>query len=249
MRIHRAARGKLGAALAIASVIATGAGGFVAVVSLGSSAFAQSQMQPPALNYGDRTLEIAPATVPEPSAAPQPTPDDSPPPNTIQDALPYTGDPTYAAPPPATSYSRPLPYLGISVLYTKTSRGGQPVTGLQVMNVDPSSPAERAGLVGHKAMTTFGATGTTTAELLGPLANGLPSLLAKSGQLGQDGDLIVAIDDHRIESGDDLPDRLSQLNPGDIIYLTVLRQQRDASSYQTVKLPVTLASPRRTANR
>ena len=233
MRINRAVGRTLAVTLAIVSLIAAWGAG---------SALAQSQLAPPIPNYGDRTLEIAPAPVPAPApsvAAPTPpSPDNAPPPNTIQDALPYTGDPTYLAP-PATSYLRPLPYLGVSVIYTKTTRGGQPISGLQVMNVDPSSPAERAGLVAHSAMTTVGATGTTTAELLGPLANAIPPLLAKSGQLGQDGDLIVAIDDHRVASGDDLPDRLSQLNPGDIIYLTVLRQQR-GGSYKAVKLPVTL---------
>ena len=113
------------------------------------------------------------------------------------------------------------------------------------MEVDGDSPASRAGLKARTPMTTVGASGATAGELLGPLDAALRPLLAKSGQLGQDGDLIVSIDDHRVTSDSDLPDHLAQLHPGDIIYLTVLRQQR-GGSYKAVKIPVTLGSPKRT---
>jgi len=141
---------------------------------------------------------------------------------------------------PAPENNGPRPYLGITVLYAVTTRDGQKVSGLEVMDVDENSPAARAGLRGRTPMTTTGATGATVGELLGPLDGALRPLLAKSGQLGQDGDLIVAIDDHRVTSDSDLPDHLARLHPGDIIYLTVLRQQR-GGSYKAVKLPITLS--------
>jgi S1-C subfamily serine protease len=135
--------------------------------------------------------------------------------------------------------------LGVSVLYTASMRGGQQVSALEVTGVDPDSPAARAGLRPGKPATTIGASTATAGELLGPVDAALRPLLAKSGQLGEDGDLIVAIDDHRVTSDSDLPDRLARLGPGDIIYLTVLRQRRDGS-YRTVKLPVTLGFPKGT---
>ena len=144
---------------------------------------------------------------------------------------------------PAPENTGPRPYLGISVLYTVSMRDGQKVSGLEVMDVDADSPASRAGLKARTPMTTIGASGATAGELLGPLDAALKPLLAKSGQLGEDGDLIVAIDDHRVTSDSDLPDHLGRLHPGDIIYLTVLRQQR-GGTYKAVKLPVTLGFPK-----
>lgn len=140
---------------------------------------------------------------------------------------------------PASENNGPRPYLGITVLYAVSVRDGQKVGGLEVMDIDENSPASRAGLKARTPMTTIGASGATAGELLGPLDAALRPLLAKSGQLGEDGDLIVAIDDHRVTSDSDLPDHLARLHPGDIIYLTVLRQQR-GGKYKAVKLPVTL---------
>jgi hypothetical protein len=192
---------------------------------------------------GDQTLVIPPTTPSsqQPSAeAPGPPAQNAPEPDIGSDNAPLPADL------PAPENNGPRPYLGISVLYAVTTRDGQQVSGLEVMDVDADSPASRAGLKSRTPMTTIGASGATAGELLGPLDAALRPLLVKSGQLGQDGDLIVAIDDHRVTSDSDLPDRLSRLHPGDIIYLTVLRQQR-GGTYKAVKLPVTLGDPK-TAN-
>jgi S1-C subfamily serine protease len=185
---------------------------------------------------GDQTLVIppsAPAPVQPSSEAPRAPEQNSPSPDLGSDNAPLPADL------PAPRNDGPRPYLGISVLYTISSRNGQKVSGLEVMDVDADSPASRAGLKPRTPMSTIGASGATVGELLGPLDAAMRPLLAKSGQLGEDGDLIVAIDDHRVTSDSDLPDHLSRLRPGDILYLTVLRQQR-GGSYKAVKLPVTL---------
>ena len=174
----------------------------------------------------------APSAQPE-AKAPETPEQSAPEPDLGSDNAPLPADL------PASENNGPRPYLGITVLYTVSTRNGQQVSGLEVMDVDTNSPASRAGLRGPTPMTTIGASGATAGELLGPLDAALRPLLAKSGQLGEDGDLIVAIDDHRVTSDSDLPDRLARLHPGDIIYLTVLRQQR-GGSYKAVKLPVTL---------
>jgi hypothetical protein len=188
---------------------------------------------------GDRTLVIpaAPTSPPQAQSAPA-SPASGPAPDLGSDNAPLPGDLA-----PAPQDDQPLPYIGMSVVYTTSIRDGQQVTGLEVTEVDPNSPAERAGLKTPTPRSTLGATGETTGELLGPLDAALKPLLVKSGQLGEDGDLIVAIDDHRVTGDADLPDRLARLHPGDIIYLTVLRQQR-GGVYKTVKLPVTLGMPR-----
>jgi hypothetical protein len=191
---------------------------------------------------GDQTLVIPPTapSPPQPSAeAPRAPEQSAPEPDLGSDNAPLPADL------PAPEDNGPRPYLGVSVLYTVATRDGQQVSGLEVMDVDADSPASRAGLKSRTPMTTIGASGATAGELLGPLDAAVRPLLAKSGQLGEDGDLIVAIDDHRVTSDSDLPDHLSRLHPGDIIYLTVLRQQR-GGSYKAVKLPVTLGDPKRT---
>jgi hypothetical protein len=192
---------------------------------------------------GDHTLVIPPTAPPpaQPSAeAPRAPAQNAPEPDFGSDNAPLPADL------PAPENSGPRPYLGISVLYTVSMRAGQKVSGLEVMDVDADSPASRAGLKSRTPMSTIGASGATVGELLGPLDAAMRPLLAKSGQLGEDGDLIVAIDDHRVTSDSDLPDHLSRLHPGDIVYLTVLRQQR-GGSYKAVKLPITLGAPKSTS--
>jgi hypothetical protein len=202
---------------------------------------AQTQSAPKSIPAGgDQTLVLPPAapSVAQPSAAAPHAPEQtSPEPDLGSDNAPLPADL------PAPENTGPRPYLGISVLYTVSMRDGQQVNGLEVMDVDADSPASRAGLKARTPMTTIGASGATAGELLGPLDAALKPLLAKSGQLGEDGDLIVAIDDHRVTSDSDLPDHLGRLHPGDIIYLTVLRQQR-GGRYKAVKLPVTLGFPK-----
>ena len=204
-------------------------------------AAAQTQGAPKSIPAGgDQTLVIPPTAPPpaQPSAAAPRAPEQTAPePDIGSDNAPLPADL------PAPENNGPRPYLGISVLYTVSMRDGQQVSGLEVMDVDADSPASRAGLKARTPMTTIGASGATAGELLGPLDAALKPLLAKSGQLGEDGDLIVAIDDHRVTSDSDLPDHLSRLHSGDIIYLTVLRQQR-GGSYKAVKLPVTLGFPK-----
>jgi hypothetical protein len=194
---------------------------------------------------GDQTLVIPPTTPPptQPNAETPRTPEQNAPEQSAPEPDLGSDNAPLPADLPAPENHGPRPYLGISVLYTVSTRDGQKVSGLEVMDVDADSPALRAGLKSRTPMSTIGASGATVGELLGPLDAAMRPLLAKSGQLGEDGDLIVAIDDHRVTADSDLPDHLSRLHPGDIIYLTVLRQQR-GGSYKAVKLPVTLGFPK-----
>jgi S1-C subfamily serine protease len=68
-------------------------------------------------------------------------------------------------------------------------------------------------------------------------------LLKKAGKLGADGDLIVAIDDNRVEDADALETALQALKPDDTLYLTIVRQHQDGQ-HETLKLPVKVDAPR-----
>jgi S1-C subfamily serine protease len=138
---------------------------------------------------------------------------------------------------------QPLPYLGLSVQHIEShSTPGRDIEGLEIINVDPDSPAARAGLKGRGGMTKLGASGATAGALMAPLDIALMPLLKKTGQLGRTGDLIVAIDDRRVIGDADLETALGESKPGDTIYLTVVRLATDGAR-QTLKIPVKLGDP------
>jgi S1-C subfamily serine protease len=143
----------------------------------------------------------------------------------------------------STTSQPPLPYIGVSVQRIEShATAGRDVVGLEIVSVDPGSPAESAGLKGRGSMTELGASGATAGALLAPLDIALMPLLKKTGQLGHTGDLIVAIDDRRVTGEVDLETALASSKPGDTIYLTVVRPGTNGS-HMTIKTPVKLGSP------
>jgi PDZ domain-containing protein len=137
---------------------------------------------------------------------------------------------------------RKLPYLGISVQYTLKCYLGQEEHGLEIVNVDPNSPAWKSGLQASKPPGAAGVAAATAGALLGPLNLLVLPLMARAGQLGKDGDLIVAVDDHRVRSQLDLEDELAKLKPGDTMYLTVIRPL-PGGAHKTMKIAVKVGEP------
>jgi PDZ domain len=134
---------------------------------------------------------------------------------------------------------RHRPLLGITAKYTTMCYKGQEEYGLEVLTIDPNSPAEKAGLRGPTEGTSTGAAAATIAGLVPIFGKLGQHFLEKDGDLGQGGDLIVAIDDRRVRSQDDLDYAMSQLKPGDTMYLTVIRPLH-GGDHQTEKIAVTL---------
>ena len=115
------------------------------------------------------------------------------------------------------------PYLGITVAYVSKCYNGGEEHGLEVLTIDPNSPAARAGLQARSGMTAIGAAVSTLSGIL-PGGSILTSkALATSGAMGQGGDMIVAVDGNRVRDQSDLESAMSQLKPGDTMYLTVIR--------------------------
>ncbi len=110
-----------------------------------------------------------------------------------------------------------------------------------MVSVDPGSPAQRAGLTAPEGMTTVGATSVTAGYLLGPVGLLVSPLLRKTGQLGVTGDMIVAIDDHRVSLASAMNRVLARRSPGETIWLTLMRITKDGQA-KNEKIPVVLGS-------
>ncbi len=115
------------------------------------------------------------------------------------------------------------PYLGVDLEYTTQCYLGMEEHGFEVVSVYPNSPAARAGLVGRTGSTPSGDLGALGSVLLGPVALITFPLLRASGALGTPGDLIVAVDDVRVRTKEEILHALGHLKPGDTTYITVIR--------------------------
>jgi hypothetical protein len=140
------------------------------------------------------------------------------------------------------SLRRPLPYVGVEVQWaTECFKGGEEY-GLKVTKVDPNSPAAAAGLQAGHDVTAAGAAAATLAGIIPMVSPIVGHFAEKSGSFGNDGDLIVAVDDERIRNQSDFQSKLAQLKPGSTMYLTVIRPTGDGN-HKTLKLAVRVGQP------
>ncbi len=131
------------------------------------------------------------------------------------------------------------PYLGASLEYSTQCYLGMEEHGFEVMSVYPGSPADKAGLQGKKPAKAIGLVGGLASSALGPLALVALPLLKRSGALGSDGDLIVAVDDKRVRNEKELTDALGHLRPGDTTYVTVIRPL-PGGAHRTMRIALNL---------
>jgi hypothetical protein len=128
------------------------------------------------------------------------------------------------------------PYLGLELEYTTQCYRGMEEHGFEVVSVYPDSPAARAGLVGRTGSTPAGDLGALGSVLLGPVALVTFPLLRASGALGTGGDLIVAVDDVRVRTKDEILHALGHLKPGDTTYITVIRPLDSRGNHRTMRI-------------
>lgn len=110
--------------------------------------------------------------------------------------------------------------------------GGADVTGLLVVGVLPGSPAANAGLRGYRTTTHSVLEGAViAASLFFPPAIFAVTLVDASG-VGESYDMVIGVDSLRVTNFVDFSDRLRDVQPGEIVYLNVLRDG------QRVQIPV-----------
>jgi len=192
---------------------------------------------PPPASHGsdDTTLEVAPRIIPIEPTEPPPTE------NNPGDNGASSGQSSEDIANLPAVRTHKLPYLGITVRPALVRFQKQDVHGLEIVSIDAGSPAEHAGLRTPTDMTTIGATSETAGFMLGPLGNLISPLLAHTGQLGEGGDMLVAVDEQRVSNPDELYQALERLQPGDTVWLTVMRITRNGAP-KTERIPVVLAA-------
>ena len=117
---------------------------------------------------------------------------------------------------------------------TGALKSGASVKGLLITRIMHGSPAARAGLSAINNASRKAVTGiVVAAALIFPPAIMAIPLVAT---LGQNGDLIIAIDSCRVKNAVDFEEQMTDAQPGEIVYLTVVR---DGNRVQVaVQLPV-----------
>jgi hypothetical protein len=132
--------------------------------------------------------------------------------------------------------------LGIEVQQAdaKLSAGGK-ADGLLIVDVTADSPAAKAGLHPYRRTVSDILKGVSIAGALffPPAVILLPVM--DQVHIGETSDLIIAVDGSRVTDYMQFADRLRDVRPGEIVYLSIVR---DGSRLQVpVKLPATLPPP------
>lgn len=120
-------------------------------------------------------------------------------------------------------------------------KNGGEAQGLLVMEVIAGSPAARAGLHGyHQTVRTALETAAVAGAIFFPPAVLLVPVVDQV-RLGESYDLIIGVDGSRVTNFLDFQDRLRDLQAGEIVYLSVLRNG-ERKQIQ-VPVPANFASP------
>jgi S1-C subfamily serine protease len=116
-----------------------------------------------------------------------------------------------------------FPALGVGVITRGALQGGQRFEGAEIVYVVPASPGEMAGLAGRRRPRTemLIEAGILMASLFCP-----PVILvstALGAKMAEFDDFVIAVDGVRIHNVVEFGAAFNQAKPGEIVYLTVIR--------------------------
>ncbi len=119
--------------------------------------------------------------------------------------------------------------------------GGGEVAGLLIVSVMPGSPAAGAGLKSVRMGAHSVLEGAAVAASLFFPPAIMAVALVDGTRVGESYDMIIAVDSVRVTNFLDFNDRMRQVQPGDIIYLSVIRNGKRMQVQ--VKVPGATAPP------
>ncbi len=115
---------------------------------------------------------------------------------------------------------------------------GQIAQGLLILDVKKDSPAAKAGLEGyHQAVQSVLTGATVVAAMVFPPAILALPVIDYTG-VGQSYEIIIGVDGIRVTNFMDFDDQVSKAKPGEIVYLTVIRNGRRLQ----ITVPIPLAT-------
>jgi PDZ domain len=199
------------------------------------------------------TAEISPASA-SPSgaaldaqaAANSQTPADSQPPNENNDIVRYTEE--QSGMPPQQMMQQQFdddgelstPF-GMNLREAKrTLKSGEEADGLLITTVEKGSPAAAAGLHPYNHTVHDALAGAAVVGSLVPFGQAAILLIPVLDiyQVGESYDMIIGVDGSRVTNFLDYQDRMRDLQPGEIVYLSVVRNGKRLQ----VTLPVTAST-------
>jgi S1-C subfamily serine protease len=120
--------------------------------------------------------------------------------------------------------SDPLLRLGMKLREARCElKHGKDVKGLLIVQITPGSPAANAGLHAYRQTTRIILEGAVViaAVVFPPALFAIP--IFATIPLGETSDLIIAVDASRVKNFNDFEDQMHDVEPGEIVYLTVVR--------------------------
>jgi PDZ domain len=119
----------------------------------------------------------------------------------------------------------------------RTLKSGEEADGLLITTVEKGSPAASAGLHPYNHVVHDALAGAAVAGSLVPFGQAAILLIPVLDiyQVGESYDMIIGVDGSRVTNFLDFQDRLRDLQPGEIVYLSVVRNGKRMQ----VTLPVT----------
>jgi PDZ domain len=119
----------------------------------------------------------------------------------------------------------------------RTLKSGEEADGLLITKVDKGGPAATAGLHPYSHIVHDALTGAAMAGAMLPFGQAAILLIPVLDvmQVGESYDLIIGVDGSRVTNFLDFQDRMHDLQPGEIVYLSVVRNGKRLQ----VTLPVT----------
>ncbi|MFZ2059775.1 MAG: PDZ domain-containing protein [Candidatus Binatus sp.] len=191
------------------------------------------------------TAEISPSSQQQPSgtASDSQTSADSQPPNQSNDIARYQEE--QSGVPPQQLMQQQFDNDGeLSTPFgmqlreaRRTLKSGEEADGLLITTVEKGGPAATAGLHSYSHVVHDALTGVAMAGALLPFGQAAILLIPVLDvmQVGESYDMIIGVDGSRVTNFLDFQDRMRDLQPGEIVYLSVVRNGKRLQ----VTLPVT----------